>query len=60
MTILQSKYWLIPYLAVWQNGHTLANLGWMYQYDFYSIFSKRHFEYILSNNVNDIGVTRFV
>ena len=37
--------------CVWHNGHTLANLGWMYLYDFYTTFRKCHFEYILSKTV---------
>ena len=28
--------------CVWHDGHTLANLGWMYLYDFYTIFRKCH------------------
>ena len=40
---------------VWQNGHTLANLGWMYLYDFYTIFRKCHFQYKLSKTVKKLG-----
>ena len=38
-----------------QKCHTLANLGWMYLYDLYTIFRKCHFEYILSKTVTKIG-----
>ena len=34
--------------CMWQKCHTLANLGWMYLCDFYTIFRKCYFEYILS------------
>ena len=38
-----------------QKCHTLANLGWMYLCDFYMIFRKCYFEYILSKTVTKIG-----
>ena len=47
----QGKTWSIASLAVMcQKCHTLANLGWMYLCDFYTIFRKCYFEYILSKN----------
>ena len=46
--------------CMWQKCHTLANLGWMYLCDFYTIFRKCYFEYMLSKTVTKIGVTRFV
>ena len=55
----QGKTWSIPSLAVTacvlQKCDTLANLGWMYLCDFYTIFRKCYFEYILSKTVTKIG-----
>ena len=41
--------------CMWQKCHALANLGWMYLCDFYTIFRKCYFEYILSKTVTKIG-----
>ena len=41
--------------CMWQKCHTLANLGWMYVCDFYTVFRKCYFEYILSKTVTKIG-----
>ena len=41
--------------CMWQKCHTLANLGWMCLCDFYTIFRKCYFEYILSKTVTKIG-----
>ena len=36
--------------CMWQKCYTLANLGWMYLCDFYTIFKKCYCEYILFKN----------
>ena len=47
--------------CMWQKCHTLANLGWMYLCDFYTIFRKCYFEHTYFQKLwQKLGVTRFV
>ena len=43
--------------CLWWNGHTWANLGQMYLYDFYKIFRKCLYEYIIWINAKKLGST---
>ena len=42
------------------NGHTWANLGQMYLYDFYKIFTKCLYGYIIWKHAKKLGVTMLV
>ena len=46
--------------CVWPHGHTWANLGQMYLYDFYKIFRKCLYGYIIWKNAKKTGVTMLV
>ena len=41
--------------CVWPHGHTWANLGQMYLYDFYKIFRKCLYGYIIWKNAKKLG-----
>ena len=53
--VLQVKIANTIFGCLWHNGHTWANLGQMYLYDFYKIFTKCLYGYIIWKNAKKTG-----